>query len=114
MPQLTSPQGHSTSCGAFGDLVRRHRNEDVEPLDDPVFPSVIKVKLESLFDFSRQYWQKRAEHSDMTATLQEELDIWDVLDMDADGEPEIDDLETSGSGERGNQPDAFTSAVLGI
>ncbi|TBU52374.1 hypothetical protein BD310DRAFT_970853 [Dichomitus squalens] len=119
---LQSLEG-STSCtgslrgtashGAFGDLVRQHQSEDTDSEDDPIFPSVIKIKLELLFDFSCHYWQKRREDSDMTASLDEELEVWNILDMDADGEPATETSETI-DGAWGNQPDAFTSAVLGI
>ncbi|TBU31641.1 hypothetical protein BD311DRAFT_752169 [Dichomitus squalens] len=103
----------TASHGAFGDLVRQHQSEDTDSEDDPIFPSVIKIKLESLFDFSCHYWQKRREDSDMTASLDEELEVWNILDMDADGEPATETSETI-DGAWGNQPDAFTSAVLGI
>ena len=57
-PQMISLQSHSSLCGAFGDLIRCHWNENINLLNGPVFLSVIKVKLESLFDFSLSYWQK--------------------------------------------------------
>ncbi|EJF60609.1 hypothetical protein DICSQDRAFT_62505 [Dichomitus squalens LYAD-421 SS1] len=109
----TGSQGGTPSQGAFCDLVRQHQCEDTDANDDTIFPSVIKIKLESLFDFSLSYWQKRRGESDMTATLDEELEVWNILDMDADGEPAMNDLGTiDGAGRE--QPDPFTSAVLGI
>ncbi|TBU55739.1 hypothetical protein BD310DRAFT_932912 [Dichomitus squalens] len=51
--------------------------------------------------------------SDMTAMLDEELEVWNILDMDAGGEPAMYNLGTiDGTGR--DQPDPFTGAVLGI
>ncbi|TBU24413.1 hypothetical protein BD311DRAFT_561194 [Dichomitus squalens] len=56
---------------------------------------------------------KQRGESDMTAMLDEELEVWNILDMDADGEPAMYNLGTiDGTGR--DQPDPFTGAVLGI
>lgn len=78
------------------------------------FPSVIKVTLEDLFDFQNGYWTDHPETS-ITQTLDEELAIWDVLDMDADGENDVSGPGALAESLRvGSQSDDVMSSVLGL
>ncbi|KAI0801429.1 ribonuclease H-like domain-containing protein [Fomes fomentarius] len=66
-------------------------------------PSKICVSLEQLFDFSNAFWTEW-DNRYVTNTLEEELEIWNILDMDGDGE------EDGGDGER--MHDDLTDAIL--
>ncbi|KAI0956285.1 hypothetical protein AcV7_006722 [Taiwanofungus camphoratus] len=62
----------------------RMSDEDVD-MDEIQFPSRLKIPLEKLFDFERSEWvdsiQQFMEHG-----LQEELELYELLDFDAGGE----------------------------
>lgn len=61
------------------------------------FPSVHQLSLDALFDLKPAFWTERSEAS-TSLSLEAELALWEILDMDADGEEssaqefEIDDL----------------------
>ena len=68
----------------------------------------ISVTIEMLFDFNKEYWAHKANESSITATLDEELEIWDILDIDADGE-----VDTTGSDDQfGEGLDGLTGAAM--
>ncbi|KAI0764739.1 hypothetical protein C8Q74DRAFT_1283632, partial [Fomes fomentarius] len=48
-------------------------------------PSNICVSLEQLFEFSNTFWTER-DNRYVTNTLKQELEIWNILDMDGEGE----------------------------
>ncbi|KAI0748924.1 hypothetical protein C8Q74DRAFT_1311444, partial [Fomes fomentarius] len=48
-------------------------------------PLKICVSLEQLFDFSNTFWTER-DNWYVTNTLKQELEIWNILDMDGEGE----------------------------
>ncbi|KAI0806809.1 hypothetical protein C8Q74DRAFT_1224420, partial [Fomes fomentarius] len=48
-------------------------------------PLKICVSLEQLFDFSNTFWTER-DNRYVTNTLKQELEIWNILDMDGEGE----------------------------
>ncbi|CDO68274.1 hypothetical protein BN946_scf184799.g1 [Trametes cinnabarina] len=84
------------------ELIEYMRERDIEDsiLTSDSFISTIRVPLATLFDFSNAYWQTRADLSPSN-TLDEELAIWDLLDMDADGED--DSAEGRGSDEMADE-----------
>ncbi|KDQ55684.1 hypothetical protein JAAARDRAFT_208479 [Jaapia argillacea MUCL 33604] len=62
-------------------------DEDDQPHS---FPSRISIKLEDLFDFTKDFWVEAHERSG-TTSLQEELEVYELLDLDADGEDDTPD-----------------------
>ncbi len=67
------------------------------------FPSEISMPLSDLFDYSSDFWTHDSPIA-TTTSLEEELAVWDLLDMDADGDedPEFDHIDVLASS-------AFTS-----
>ena len=59
-----------------------HPDESASP---QTFPSEIKVPLSRLFDYTSEFWTQGSPIS-TSASFEEELAVWDLLDMDADGE----------------------------
>ena len=93
--------------GAFDNISRLYE-ADREDEDTPIsFPSTIKITLCELFDFSSAFWASYQRRTSVPS-LEEELEIWDLLDMDADGE-----AETGGPPEGALQDDLL-AATLGI
>ena len=86
--RLNVSANHIT-LGALQYMDERDAEDSI--LTSVSFTSTIHVPLETLFDFSNNYWQERMKLSPSN-TLDEELAIWDLLDIDADGddEPSLD------------------------
>lgn len=83
------------------ELIEYMEERDTEDsiLTSDSFTSMIREPLHNLLDFSNEYWQARA-NSSPSNTLEEELAIWDLLDMDADGDD--DSLAGQGSDDMTN------------
>jgi hypothetical protein len=67
-------------------------SESQDPMlegDEPEYGNPIKIKLEDLFDFTRHHWIEELRNS-AHASFEEELELRDVLDLDAEGEDDID------------------------
>ncbi|KAH9848343.1 hypothetical protein C2E23DRAFT_844406 [Lenzites betulinus] len=87
----------------FSDMERA--DEDL-PGADIAFPLVHHITLDTLFDFQTDYWGTQSAASSMP-TLDDELALWEILDMDADGE------EVPGGGdEQGFKIDTLVDSIL--
>ncbi|KAH9856591.1 hypothetical protein C2E23DRAFT_808211 [Lenzites betulinus] len=87
----------------FSDMERA--DEDL-PGADIAFPSVHHITLDTLSDFQTDYWRTQSAASSMPA-MDDELALWEILDMDADGE------EVPGGGdEQGFDIDTLVDSIL--
>ncbi|KAJ2977735.1 hypothetical protein NUW54_g11382 [Trametes sanguinea] len=68
---------------SFSDVDMESADEDLP--DAARFPSQLKATLRELLDFANPFWQNRTAATS-TSTLEEELALWEILDMDADGD----------------------------
>ncbi|KAJ3008701.1 hypothetical protein NUW54_g3057 [Trametes sanguinea] len=103
--ESTSSQAQSDSStapnpapSALDALLSSFAQSDMESADEDApdatdFPSHINMPLDSLLDFSAPFWQTRAAAAS-TESLEDELALWEILDMDADG----DELEGNDEG----------------
>ena len=64
--------------------------EDVHPAACP--PAATKVPLSELFDFSNAYW-KKADSRISKRSIDDELELYQMLDLDAEGD--IDDFDAA-------------------
>lgn len=87
-------KSQATSNDSFRDLITRHSTSAIDDdLDrEPVrHPEVLDraLKLSELFDFNDTHWvdlyEKALQHS-----FDEELEMYELLDLDADGEEDAD------------------------
>ena len=52
------------------------------------WPSKLRIPLGQMFDYTSPFWDTYMADK-RTNTLDKELELWDILDMDADGEDDI-------------------------
>jgi hypothetical protein len=96
MPQAGgSPGQHasrSRSTNSFRSMMERQTQlvDDDETDCAPVRPSTIGLTpIVSLFDFSRSHWVEMYSKSSIRS-FDEELQLYEMLDLDADGEEDVD------------------------
>jgi hypothetical protein len=78
------------SLQAIADRLISMANEDCdENGEDEPFPSTLSFTLADLFDFSDNYWVKSSEATGNRG-LQDELDLYELVDLDASGELDTD------------------------
>jgi hypothetical protein len=83
---------HSRSTNSFRSMVERQTQlvDDDETDCAPVRPSTIGLTpIVSLFDFSRTHWVEMYAKSSIRS-FDEELQLYEMLDLDADGEEDVD------------------------
>jgi hypothetical protein len=66
------------------NLINAENNMESRPS-----PTASRIKLSELFDFTVGYWSKTAESTGLRG-LQDELEFYELLDMDASGELDTD------------------------
>lgn len=107
-PGLESPQleldgarsDHGTAQSGMRNIISRHNQmlEEDETDQDPVTVSSVigrRIPLGDLFDFSNDHWVKMYEGS-ARRSFDDELEMYELLDLDAAGEEEVDvDLDDS-------------------
>ncbi|KAI0654021.1 hypothetical protein C8Q70DRAFT_541158 [Cubamyces menziesii] len=82
---------------ALASALSGNNDDDTDLPDTPAFPSEIRKTLRMLLDFEAPFWRSKLERTS-TPSLDDELALWEILDMDADGEEvgaqevELDDL----------------------
>jgi len=96
----------NTAGNTFRRLVEQHMNQaDIDRTDNkPLFPlgplsrdNVTRyqpMRIQDIFDFSNPYWKELIKKT-VTRTFDQELEFYNMLDLDADGEDlgaDVDDL----------------------
>ena len=70
-------------------------NSDDAELDEEFLPSIEKLKIKELFEFSNDHWLNVTKNVAMRG-LQEELELYELVDLDAEGvpndDPELDSM----------------------
>ena len=64
---------------------RRHREDTQPEQHSSRWPSKLRIPLGQMFNDSSPFWDNYMANK-RTNTLDKELELWDILDMDADGE----------------------------
>jgi hypothetical protein len=78
------------SLQAIADRLISMANDDHDEDDvDESFPSTLSFTLADRFDFSDDYWVKSSEATGNRG-LQDELDLYELVDLDASGELDMD------------------------
>jgi len=98
--------GHPAAGNTFRHLVEQHMNQaGIDHTDnEPLFPfgplsrdNVTRyrpMRIQDIFDFSNPYWKELIKKT-VTCTFDQELEFYNMLDLDADGEDlgaDVDDL----------------------
>ena len=64
-------------------------DDDVDIDSIPAASSSITIKISDLFDFNRRHWIAEQERS-ASRSLDEEMELYELLDLDAAGEEDMD------------------------
>ena len=81
-----------TITDIIGQLIS---NSDDAELDEEFLPLIEKLKIKELFEFSNDHWLNVMKNVAMRG-LQEELELYELVDLDAEGvpndDPELDSM----------------------
>jgi hypothetical protein len=86
-PELPSPGDASNEFNHITGSFARQTGEDDDDGDGQM-PSVISIEIAKLFDFTNKSWIPSHERS-ASRSLDEELELYELLDLDAPGEEDI-------------------------
>lgn len=93
----------------YADLLQSSREDQdrAVPFYRPATQSLqtgpVHMPLAQLFDLNTRFWRDRIADSAPAMSLNEELEVWDILDMDAEGEDDSSE---------GHGRDDFTEDIL--
>jgi len=105
-PNSGPSRDHPAAGNTFRHLVEQHMNQaGIDRTDnEPLFPfgplsrdNVTRyrpMRIQDIFDFSNPYWKELIKKT-VTRTFDQELEFYNMLDLDADGEDlgaDVDDL----------------------
>lgn len=86
VPSSAGPAEGSLQSIADNLMAMVDDDEDIEPIK---FPSSLSIKLSDLFDFKVDYWINSSEVAGNRG-LQDELEFYELIDLDASGEIDTD------------------------
>ena len=95
---LESAQGPSCSTSSLtsvaNQLIDAHSPpEDPDPNDEPGAMTTVQILMSEMLDFTNAYWTKTFKGSLMHG-LTEEMELHELLDLDAEGDVDYADNET--------------------